>query len=99
MDEFKQVLALGNHDSWAACAHYALGEIYVSKGAFAQAKQHLKNAEALQDFLTFPVSYVYILLSNVCFKLNELEAGWRYRKLSESEPTASSTQFESRKIH
>jgi hypothetical protein len=75
------------------------GEIYLSKEVFAWAKQHLKNAEALKDFLNFPVSYVYILLANVCFKLNELDEGWRYKKLAESEPTASATELGSWKIH
>jgi tetratricopeptide (TPR) repeat protein len=99
IDEFKQVLAQDNHDSWTAGAHYCLGEIYASKEVFARAKQHLKNAETLKDFLNFPVSYVYTLLGNVCFKLNELDEGWRYRKLSESEPAASATELGSPKIH
>lgn len=84
--KFQQVLALNDCDSWAASAHYYLAEIHVRKGAFAWAKQHLQSAENLKDFLTFPVSYVYASLSNVCFKLNELEEGRRYKQLAESEP-------------
>lgn len=89
IDEFTQVLNANNQDSWAAAAHYFLAENYVSKSAFAWAKQHLQSAENLKDLLSFPVSYVYTFLSNVCFKLNELEEGRRYKKLAELETGAA----------
>jgi tetratricopeptide (TPR) repeat protein len=86
IDDLKQILVLAGHDQWAATAHYDLGRIYENRRAFAWAKQHLQNAELLKDVITFPISYVYMSLSNVCFKLHELEEGWRYRKLAESRP-------------
>jgi len=98
IDAFKHVLNANNGDSWAAAAHYFLAEIYVSKHALAWAKQHLQNAEDLKDSLTFPVSYVYASLSNVCFKLNELEEGWRYKTLAESEPSATAKNWHPWKI-
>jgi tetratricopeptide (TPR) repeat protein len=85
IDEFKQIVASADKDLWVATAHYQLGLIYESKGMLAWAKHHLQNAELLKDLITFPVSYIYMALSNVCFRLHEIEEGWRYRKLAESE--------------
>jgi tetratricopeptide (TPR) repeat protein len=81
IEDLKQILLLGGHDQWTANAHYNLGRIYENREAFAWAKQHLENAELLKDVITVPVWEVYISLSNVCFKLHEVEEGWKYRKL------------------
>jgi tetratricopeptide (TPR) repeat protein len=85
IDEFKEIVASADRDLWVAAAHYQLGLIYESKGILAWAKHHLQSAELLKDLITFPVSYIYAALSNVCFKLHEIEEGRRYRKLAESE--------------
>jgi tetratricopeptide (TPR) repeat protein len=86
IEELKQILVLNNHDQWAASAHYDLGRTYDNRGAFAWAKQHLQKAELLKEVISIPVREVYMSLSNVCFKLHELEESKRYRKLAEREP-------------
>lgn len=89
IDDLKQIISSADHDQWVAGAHYDLGRIYEGREAFAWAKQHLQHAERLKDVLPLPVGDLYMSLSNVCFKLHELEEGWRYRKLAENEANIS----------
>lgn len=82
ISEFKQLLDPKENDCWAADANYLLGLIYDRRGALAWAKQHLHNAEMLKGLLRVPVPDVYMALSNVYAKLEELGQARRYRKLA-----------------
>jgi tetratricopeptide (TPR) repeat protein len=86
VDDLQQIIQSEESDSWAASAHYDLGIIYQNTGAFALAKYHLQIAESFKKMLTFPVSYVYLALSNVCSKRHELNEAKHYKELAESEP-------------
>ena len=76
-------------DQVTADAHYDLGMILKSQGAYTEAKNHLREAERLQHLLTVPVRDVYSALAWVYMDVNELEECKRYTKLANSVPRAT----------
>jgi tetratricopeptide (TPR) repeat protein len=82
--EFLRVIALNVKNSVEAQAHYRVGILYFTEGAFAQAKQQLEMIlQTYQgDIPNLPLKYVYEQLSRACHYLGEERNAKEYIKRS-----------------